>query len=789
MSHQLETLRLLPVNKTVVFYSPVEGKDVLVRTGTIAEGSCFVAGTRVYTNRGVKNIEDVEIGDEVITHTGKLKRVLQLHKNSMGDRKLHSLNVYKTPEIKVTNNHRFIAVKKTDNFTVSKPSWVRTDNLDGSYYIMVPKKKSFTCDNMIDIKDLLLDRKCDEQYEYTYKITENTVSCSTMTLNGKGNVGDKCSQKINRKWVIDGDFCEFLGIWYGDGSILTSKRMFDNTQKGISIVSRNENESLIKFVVDFGTKLFGIKPNIYKSEKQNLVQITFNSTLIGFLFEKLFGKGFTGKTLPAFLYKQPPEFINCFVTGLISTDGCIDSNLNVSLCLSNPLLIEELYHICRSIGLGVSASYRQSQSGKLTGYISFLKDGLLLDRIKKYYNDNRMNELLEYENNTHINSYVNVDGILYMRVLSVDTIEEKHEFVYTLGVEDDHSYVVEGLVVENCFFHALLHAYSKEYASMDIKGRLKFVQKLRASIARKVDKERWENLSNGLIAKIPFQENVNTLLSDFYRYVARGKSGRTKSVRKVIRNVIDDEKQDIGAYKLITEMIPIDTGFEKTILPSAYDKCAEEVISKCKTTVVQFAVNYYIKEFKKLEGQLEPERVDFYIGKLEKLVQEIVDEAENSAYTEYIESLRDSSMEVDSYTIGLISDKFNRDIYFIDARTRMPYRDTGKENIKKRKSIIVMWTGGCHYEIVGRLLHGNKIKREFDHKDPLIKCVYTYLYRPRRVPDEYPNLTSFLPKEIREELGVDISDSEKDRRSQRSDRSYESEEEFLSSDDREMSSA
>ena len=38
---EFENLQLLPVNKTVVFYSPVEGKDVLVRTGTIGEGSCF----------------------------------------------------------------------------------------------------------------------------------------------------------------------------------------------------------------------------------------------------------------------------------------------------------------------------------------------------------------------------------------------------------------------------------------------------------------------------------------------------------------------------------------------------------------------------------------------------------------------------------------------------------------------------------------------------------------------------------------------------------------------------
>ena len=116
---------------------------------------------------------------------------------------------------------------------------------------------------------------------------------------------------------------------------------------------------------------------------------------------------------------------------------------------------------------------------------------------------------------------------------------------------------------ESCFFHALLHSYSKEYCTMDIKGRIKFVKKLRLSIARKIDKERWENLSNGLIAKIPFQENVITLLSDFYRYIERGKSGRTKSVRRVIQSVIQDEKQDLEAYKLVTEMIPNDSGFEK----------------------------------------------------------------------------------------------------------------------------------------------------------------------------------------------------------------------------------
>ena len=68
--------------------------------------SCFVAGTQVYTLNGVKNIEDVKLGDEVITHTGSVKQVVQLHKNPLNNRQIYNIKVAGTPAIKVTGNHR-----------------------------------------------------------------------------------------------------------------------------------------------------------------------------------------------------------------------------------------------------------------------------------------------------------------------------------------------------------------------------------------------------------------------------------------------------------------------------------------------------------------------------------------------------------------------------------------------------------------------------------------------------------------------------------------------------------
>src|SRR5262249_8723483 len=36
---------------------------------------CLLAGQEILTARGVKNVEDVQVGDEVLTHLGRFRRV------------------------------------------------------------------------------------------------------------------------------------------------------------------------------------------------------------------------------------------------------------------------------------------------------------------------------------------------------------------------------------------------------------------------------------------------------------------------------------------------------------------------------------------------------------------------------------------------------------------------------------------------------------------------------------------------------------------------------------------
>lgn len=340
--------------------------------------------------------------------------------------------------------------------------------------------------------------------------------------------------------------------------------------------------------------------------------------------------------------------------------------------------------------------------------------------------------------------------------------------VFWSPTEGDDVLVRTGTIPDgSCCFHSLLYGYSKEYVSMDDDGRKKFVRRLRASMAGKVSKQSWEEIGGGLIAKIPFQENVNYILLNVYRFLTNDKSSKGRSTKKVMKKILETNQDNAEVYILLTELIPFEKGFEQNILPEAYAQTEKSNIDACKNAIVKRSIRFLYKkdEIKALDQQ----RAKYIENCLCKLLKEILDEAEESAFQSYVKGLENVTEEVDLYTIGLISDRFNRDIYFIDGKTRLPYNNSStSQTLKGRKSLIVLWIGDNHYEIVGRLLPGNRIQREFSHTDPLIQKLYTFLVNPSEIPKKYPELNAYLPKEYRVDSNQEENDSDNDDKRSRS---------------------
>jgi len=321
--------------------------------------------------------------------------------------------------------------------------------------------------------------------------------------------------------------------------------------------------------------------------------------------------------------------------------------------------------------------------------------------------------------------------------------------VFWSPLDSDEVLVRTGTIGDgSCMFHSLLYAYSKEYTSMDTSGRMQFVRRLRASMAGKIDRENWEQIGGGLIAKIPFQEKVNYILTNLYLFLAEDNRARGRSTRHVIKNLTNEDAQELDTYQVITELIPLEEGFEQQILPKAYANSDDKIADCCKAIITETL--HFLNNTEEIKS-IEPKVAEYIREMTRKMMDAIIKEAEDSAFKEYVKGLENVAESIDTYTIELISDRFNRDIYFLDSKTRMPYNICQTvDSLKKRKSIIVLWIGGNHYEVVGRLLPGNRVQREFTHDDPLIQKMYTFLVKPETVAEKYPELNPYLPREYRD---------------------------------------
>ena len=99
---------------------------------------CFVKGTTVLTSNGYKPIENVEVGDMVLTHTNQYKMVTETMQHPAND--LVKINAMMLDELVCTGNHPFYARKKVRKGHLGQryfcpPKWIEAKSLSKDYYL------------------------------------------------------------------------------------------------------------------------------------------------------------------------------------------------------------------------------------------------------------------------------------------------------------------------------------------------------------------------------------------------------------------------------------------------------------------------------------------------------------------------------------------------------------------------------------------------------------------------------------------------------------------------------
>jgi len=100
-------------------------------------GGCFVPGTLVNTESGLKKIEDIKVGDKVFSHTGKLQPVVDTLTFDR-DEEIVSVN-----GIDCTKNHEFYVLDKENANRVNEENihlfarWIHAEELDMEKHLLI----------------------------------------------------------------------------------------------------------------------------------------------------------------------------------------------------------------------------------------------------------------------------------------------------------------------------------------------------------------------------------------------------------------------------------------------------------------------------------------------------------------------------------------------------------------------------------------------------------------------------------------------------------------------------
>ena len=114
----------------------LNGADI-VKVG-IGNG-CFTGHMKVQTSTGLKNIQDVRIGDKVLTHTGEYQEVTNTFQFN------HHKKILKVNDIECTPNHEFYVIDKVNKDKVTEENlqdyayWVSAEKLDKTKHLLIKR--------------------------------------------------------------------------------------------------------------------------------------------------------------------------------------------------------------------------------------------------------------------------------------------------------------------------------------------------------------------------------------------------------------------------------------------------------------------------------------------------------------------------------------------------------------------------------------------------------------------------------------------------------------------------
>ena len=395
--------------------------------------ACFTPEIRVITEHGLKRIADLQPGDRVLTHRGRYQPVLQT-----------SRRFYRGPLriIKVRRIGRRIEATPEHPFLTPR-GWVMAADLRPGDRVAIGFPKGILPTPSFDLAETLSGEDLEVQ---------STPTTIRVRRPAAYQNSGRQARWIPRHIPLSSEVARLCGYYVAEGTLGPDLEYVRFT---FSIKEKEYHADVSNIL----SSILGFTP-IMNSSRGNWVHIDLYNRALAQWFFTQFGRHSYNKRIPIWMQYANFDLQEEFLTGLFRGDGFYSEKAYLingrksaklfrafRLTLSNPTLIFQTWQILLRLG------YEASIRGVDTAYVT----PNAREAAQIIMPPLRSRRLIEKAFGIHLldagvsnNRVLRDEEHVYFEIENIDEIYYEG-YVYNCEVEEDHTYVVEGVVVHNCF--------------------------------------------------------------------------------------------------------------------------------------------------------------------------------------------------------------------------------------------------------------------------------------------------------------------------------------------------
>lgn len=353
---------------------------------------CFPAGTMILTREGYRPIEQIHVGEDVLTHLRRWRRVT----STMRTRKpLICVRGHGHPGLRVSSEHPFYARQRTDahgTWSLGPPAWVPAGELGRAVksYWASPTEAP----------------RADAPEVPVYRGRTLAVTESLLWLAGR--------------YLADG--------W---------TRLDDVRADLVLTCGHAKTEALRERVAAWpraGARCGAEELAWLERDTDTAHQFTTSHRGLVEWLRQHFGHGAGEKRLPGWVFGLSEPLRRAVLDGYVSGDGCVRNGLVECATVSKALAFG-LKMLAATLGFVPTVYLRENNGSEIQGRRVNARPAWAVRWRMRLHESRRQTR--------------HEDGMEWAPVREITRAEDDAE-VFNLSVEEDESYVAEGVVVHNC---------------------------------------------------------------------------------------------------------------------------------------------------------------------------------------------------------------------------------------------------------------------------------------------------------------------------------------------------